>query len=106
MKPRHQHEDEVLRRWAAGQTASVIAAALPVPPDYVRVLVGRARRRGDDRATARKGSSQNMRLSIPRALACVLRVEAKRRDVHRNDLALRLLEIICRDNLFGAVLDD
>ncbi len=99
-----QRADEILNHWAAGETSPVIARALGVSPSYILATVSRARLRGDTRAEGR--TKYKLGHSTPKQVRNIMRAEAQRRGITPNDLIEFLFAIICRDNLFKALLDD
>jgi hypothetical protein len=98
-------EDMILDRWVVGETSTVIARALGVSPSYILSTVQRARLRGDKRAETRAGKYQLSR-QTPKDVRDLMRAEATRRGMPHNDLIELLFAVICRDNLFKALLDD
>ncbi len=97
-------EDEILNHWVAGETSPVIARALGVSTSYILSTVQRARERGDKRAESR--IKYKLGHSTPKEVRNIMRAEAQRRGIAHNDLIEILFAVICRDNLFKALLDD
>lgn len=98
-------KEAILDMWAAGLPSSLISARTGVGPEYLRVVVQRARRAGDRRAVPRKRGGDNTVAISPQAKAS-LAVEAERRGIAETELASLILETIGNENMFSAVLDD
>lgn len=98
-------EDEILEHWVTGETSTEIAKVLGVSTSYILSTVQRARVRGDKRAETRAVKYQ-LTHHTPKGVRVIMREEAARRGVSHHELIELLFEIICRDNLFKALLDD
>lgn len=100
-------ENAVLKRWDRGQTSLKIGKDLNIRPSYVRVIVQRARAKGDARAHKRpEGRPKGMRLLLTRDVQVKLADEADRRDMSERELATQLVALALSANLVGAILDD
>ena len=101
-------ENAVLKRWDRGQTSIKIGKDLNVRPAYVRVLVQRARAKGDIRAHRRPAGRIHgaVQVLMTRDLTDMLAAEADRRDTSERDLATRIIATVLRSDLIAAVLDD
>jgi len=103
--PTHPREDEILDRWAAGESSGVIGARLCELPAFIRAIVHRARERGDPRADVRE-AVERLSHNTPPEVRRIMRLEARARGLSHVELIERLFDAICRDNLFKAILDD
>jgi hypothetical protein len=92
--------------WAAGLKSNDIGARLGIRPAYARVLVQRARMRGDPRAVARHADAMMHFTLAPDAdMGKALSAEAAKRGLSVHALTGLIVKTICDDNLFSAVLE-
>lgn len=100
-------ENAVLKRWDRGQTSIKIGNDLNIRPAYVRVIVQRARAKGDVRAHRRpEGRPKGLRLLLTRDVQVKLACEADRRDMSERELATQIVALALSAKLVGAILDD
>lgn len=105
--------DAVLDLWAQGVSSATICGRLKMRrPEAVRVIVAKARARGDARAVPRlttknpvfvREGPRNLELSTN--IRDALANEAARRGTTAPKLAALILRNVIADNLFSAVLD-
>ena len=100
------HGNAVLDLWAAGAKSKDIGAQLGIRAAYARVLIQRARKRGDPRAAARHVDAQiTIALSNATAAGQKLALESDRRGISVRALVSQIVNTVCEDGLFAAVLD-
>lgn len=96
-----EKKEAVLDRWARGVTQAEIARQLGLSSaQYAGTIINRARFNGDPRARSRKRGPKNINRSEYFITA------AAQRGLTPDRLSERLLEVICRERMVDAILDD
>lgn len=101
--------DAVLNRWLRGEGDKQIATALGLKGSHtVRTIVQRARKQNDPRAVRGGNRFSRLQMIMPNAGAPLrsLKSEAARRSMDPAELAREIVEIVCAENLFSAVLGE
>ncbi|MGJ0505629.1 MAG: hypothetical protein ACR652_00555 [Methylocystis sp.] len=89
---------------AQGVQRSVIAFRCGITPRQVRDLLEKARAAGDERANPRAVRAVAGGVyGVPRDLVGAFRGAAKARGMTPDELRLRILDVVTRDNLFDAL---
>lgn len=101
-----QSHDTVLQLWDRRHTSGEIAKVVKLRAGYVRIIVQRARAKGDKRAHKRQPNRIYPLGMLPPELRDALNAEAGRRNISERDLALKIIATAISANLVGAILDD
>lgn len=101
-----QSHDTVLQLWDRRFTSGQIAKAVKMRPSYVRIIVQRARAKGDKRAHKRQANRLYPLGSLPNEALSMLAIEAGRRNISESDLAIKIITVALKANIVGAILDD
>ena len=101
---KHDH-NAVLDMWSDGIPSQIIGRRLGIMQEYVRTIVIRARKAGDERAIDRRRGGIN-RFSLSTSAHRNFAAEAARRQISELELASMVLETVSDGKLFAAVLDE